>query len=1166
MASSTDGDIRLSVGLDASSAKKSARDLQKDIQNTLDKVNNKNASTQMKSLATQMSNASTKAQSLLNDLEKLESTKLPTQEYQEIQKQIAEATKQVDKLIEKQIEMGDPSKLSKSNRAKFEKIDEQIEELGNTIRYAKGELRDLEETGKAFTLGSGTEKYSELTSRLGAVNNQMRVYASKMEDLEEKENRGTKTGIKFSDAVKRVASSATNAAKTIGGTLANAFTKLREKTKKSADSMGHMLKRLLMMSLGIRGTFMLIRKLRSAISDGLKSMSQFNNGNNKVNESMTALTSSLNYLKGAFGAAFAPILNVVTPILSQFIDMLAEAGNAIAMFFARLSGQTTVMQATKNTTDYAKSLDKTASSAKKATDATAKFDELNVINQNGGGGGGSSATQQYEEVEVQGFAAKLADFFKDASAFDIGKKISDTIADSLSKINWDKVFDKAKSFGKNLAEFLNGLINPRTFGIIGETLANVLNTVIYAALAFVTNFDWKNAGISFGTMINRFFETLDVIALAKTVSETIKGILTFAINFLKTTDFEMIGNKIGDFLANIDWKNILKKTAEAIWEGLKAAFDLLKGIYEADAIAGTIVAAIATAFTVAKFAPIVNKIASLFKSASATKAITTAGTSLGSTLAVAILGGVIGYALGDKIAEYLYGKEYTIKANVDVLLDYFSGNTAADQLSAGIQKAYADARSRLVNTKFSFNDMGMDIGAIYDDSKLAVQMDSLMQSMNNFQMQMALVGQDVHVLADDDAFEKWISGITGAFGELDPHVENALRQLHENYDSLSEYDKMLIDTTYGLKAYTDEEIQRIVANKDVAQSEKEKAQAERDAIIDRIKNNEALKSIYDKLPTSIKNNVSILQDFMEKSKENNGVVKETVDWIDKITGRYTTAGNAVNATKDAIAQYAREQGGYCAAVDTSIEKTDNLAQSLQDMGVTSDELSKYIDTLKDEDIPQLSEKATEMATILNEQLPTVVTTFKNFATDVKKYLGEVKKYWEGTFIPLFSADSLTEALKDVEPTFTTIFKGMANAVIGIVNRMIDSINDAFDISWDAVEVNGEKVVDAGSAQLIHINSIPALAQGAVLPPNKPFLAMLGDQSNGTNVEAPLSTIQEALVEALNDSAFINYLAEIARNTEETANKDLSVNIGDRDIARANARGQRSMGVSIINAY
>lgn len=59
--------------------------------------------------------------------------------------------------------------------------------------------------------------------------------------------------------------------------------------------------------------------------------------------------------------------------------------------------------------------------------------------------------------------------------------------------------------------------------------------------------------------------------------------------------------------------------------------------------------------------------------------------------------------------------------------------------------------------------------------------------------------------------------------------------------------------------------------------------------------------------------------------------------------------------------------------------------------------------------------------------------------------------------------------------------------------------------------------------------IPALAQGAILPPNKPFYAMLGDQKNGTNLEAPASLIEEIMR---------NVMAEQQYNFNVTANGSL----------------------------
>ena len=61
--------------------------------------------------------------------------------------------------------------------------------------------------------------------------------------------------------------------------------------------------------------------------------------------------------------------------------------------------------------------------------------------------------------------------------------------------------------------------------------------------------------------------------------------------------------------------------------------------------------------------------------------------------------------------------------------------------------------------------------------------------------------------------------------------------------------------------------------------------------------------------------------------------------------------------------------------------------------------------------------------------------------------------------------------------------------------------------------------------------IPMLATGAVIPPNAPFFAMLGDQKHGTNIEAPLETIKQAVTEVNDDRPIvinINFEGELAQ--------------------------------------
>jgi hypothetical protein len=111
---------------------------------------------------------------------------------------------------------------------------------------------------------------------------------------------------------------------------------------------------------------------------------------------------------------------------------------------------------------------------------------------------------------------------------------------------------------------------------------------------------------------------------------------------------------------------------------------------------------------------------------------------------------------------------------------------------------------------------------------------------------------------------------------------------------------------------------------------------------------------------------------------------------------------------------------------------------------------------------------------------------------------------------------------------TGIFKGIVNGIAGLFSGMINAIIDG--LNWLISKLNAisipmpdwvEEKFGIGSIGFIipeidHI-SIPALATGAVIPPNKEFLAILGDQTNGTNIETPLSTMVQAFKQAMAES-------------------------------------------------
>lgn len=97
------------------------------------------------------------------------------------------------------------------------------------------------------------------------------------------------------------------------------------------------------------------------------------------------------------------------------------------------------------------------------------------------------------------------------------------------------------------------------------------------------------------------------------------------------------------------------------------------------------------------------------------------------------------------------------------------------------------------------------------------------------------------------------------------------------------------------------------------------------------------------------------------------------------------------------------------------------------------------------------------------------------------------------------------------------------------------------------------------------NPIPKLAQGAVLPANKPFLAQLGDQKNGRNLEAPESLLREIYSEQ--NQPMIAILSEML----EELKKGHVIKADKREIAKTVREGEKDLGKSFVtggfaNAY
>ena len=433
-----DGSIIIDTEINSDGMSAGGREIESSLRKMANELNGVSAKTKasiekqidsFSKLSREYARQSEKVEELKRKVAEYGNQKIPTEEYREIQAQIDQATAKMNQLTEAQERFLANGGKKNSNTYKKQQYD--IDELANTIKYAEGELKDLEASGTAFRTGTGTkeakadmEKLAVAEDKLANINDRLNTsYKSIKGTVDEYKSKT----LKASDANDKMSSSGKRASKSIKG------------ISKSAGGARMSLGRMLGMSLLMSVAFRAFSAVMSGIKGGFDNLSQYSS---ETNNSLSMLWGSLVRLQNSLATAFSPILSVVAPILSKFIDMISTAASYVSMFFAFLSGKKTYTKAIAVQKDYAKSLDKTASSAKKdadstkdvadatedATDATEDYlsplDDLNRYTEqqdknNSGSknpssstpntGGGSGTSPMFEEVAISNGFSSLMD-------------------------------------------------------------------------------------------------------------------------------------------------------------------------------------------------------------------------------------------------------------------------------------------------------------------------------------------------------------------------------------------------------------------------------------------------------------------------------------------------------------------------------------------------------------------------------------------------------------------------------------------------------------------------------------------------------------------------------------------------------------------------------------
>ena len=211
-------------------------------------------------------------------------------------------------------------------------------------------------------------------------------------------------------------------------------------------------------------------------------------------------------------------------------------------------------------------------------------------------------------------------------------------------------------------------------------------------------------------------------------------------------------------------------------------------------------------------------------------------------------------------------------------------------------------------------------------------------------------------------------------------------------------------------------------------------------------------------------------------------------------------------------------------------------------------------------LPQIIIGLTKIVVSLAKATPTIFASFVKSAVNVfetlweniKKVFSHVKGFFGGVWGNIKSV--FIGAGNAISDAISGAVRGAINRVLSyagrIINNFINGINTAISV---INAIPGVSISKLNSLQ------IPQLAKGAVLPPNKPFLSIVGDQKSGTNIEAPLDTIVDAVKIALGGSNGFSGRIEVP------------VYLGNRQIALAVREADNELGTETVtggfaNAY
>lgn len=697
--------------------------------------------------------------------------------------------------------------------------------------------------------------------------------------------------------------------------------------------------------------------------------------------------------------------------------------------------------------------------------------------------------------------------------------------------------------GRSIGKAMTGMFSKISLPDIANALVGVINGAFDILAGFDDRFNWskfkENLKKGLQTMING----INWKENGKAFGKFLKNLCACINEAIDEDTFYNLGKGIGDFLAELPWKTLLETAAKALIDGLGGA---LSGMWESEGLPGKIAAGIIVAFGAVKLgtllAPIktlvgwiVKKIATHMMAAESTAVVTNSiGTMLntsltGATGAMGTFGASVGTFLGTAgvVAVATTVAVGLAKGIASITEAAQGGNGILSQTGGYLHDYTGEMESAHKITKDQAEELWKLIEADESAGKSNSDMyDSFIQKLSEY---------GVSAEAARGILEQYgaQAGVSSGF------VEEMTNKVTALGDGMSQTDGKIDTSKVSLDDLKDIMYQLSLKSDDFGSSYT--------TVLNQLKDPEnnisTAKEGFDLIYNSLKDMGVPLDEFDQMLKE---------QFPEAITSAQATTKTSMSAIKNTVETTSGAASAAIAtataAIKTDTQKNLGLTSAAAGTAMTAVQTAaetsmiKAQKSVKDSTDKISSDSDTNWKAAEGSAAGSVGNISRTTCDKMQEVYGVVTRYnnsikgdfddkWGGAAATVTTAiQNMAAQVKSngdilasgVENAFSGIpgyIANIMNNAVGKVNSTISSINNSiggiergFTFSYNVQLPNGGRRWGNYSLNLPRVNSVPYLASGAVIPPRSEFLAVLGDQKNGRNLEMPESLLRQVVRE------------------------------------------------------